>query len=78
MWPAARAYDKHVYESHMAIVYAALSSAKSWLETHQVCWGQQTQVMDKFFYKESQGKIVPKNGFLKSLRRREQKLQENN
>jgi hypothetical protein len=27
---------------------------------------------------ESQGKIVPKNGFLKSLRRREQKLQENN
>jgi hypothetical protein len=34
MWLAARAYDKHVYESHMAIVYAALSSAKSWLETH--------------------------------------------
>jgi transposase-like protein len=34
MWPAARAYDRDVYESHMTEVYAAFSSVKSWLETH--------------------------------------------
>jgi hypothetical protein len=39
MWHAARAYDKYVYESHMAAVYAANPEAKKWLEAyHKLKW----------------------------------------
>jgi hypothetical protein len=39
MWPAARAYDKYVYECHMAAVYAGNPEAKKWLEAyHKLKW----------------------------------------
>jgi hypothetical protein len=34
MWPAARAYDKEIYEKHMAAVYASNPKVKEWLEAH--------------------------------------------
>jgi transposase-like protein len=34
MWPAARAYEKDVYEKHMAAVYAGYPALKEHLEKH--------------------------------------------